>query len=49
MIVPPFPSNSLRRVLFFPMRWKMNKVLEQVSMYLRHLDVERWLLCMTES
>jgi hypothetical protein len=38
------PLTLSRVSFFFPIRWKSKKVLEQVSPYLNHLAVERWLL-----
>ncbi len=48
MTVPSSVSSSHRRVLFFPMRWKLKKALEQVSPYLNHLNAERCWLRSTE-
>jgi hypothetical protein len=49
MNVPPSVSNSLSRVLLFPARWKLKKILEHVSPYLSQLEAERCRLCSTDS
>ncbi len=46
--VPPSVSNSLRRDLLFPARWKSKKAFEHVSPYLSQLEADRCRLCLTE-